>query len=261
MDKDFSLNTYLLSKLLPLIFSPLGIILILLLTFIFRKKAYFIYSALFFLFFFSNGIISDILLRFLEYPLERLDYAKVTSADGIVVLSGGRNLPPGDTKIIEWNDPDRFISGINLYKANKANKLFFTGGINPLNSKLPPEGDIYMREAISMGIPSKALYTTYPVLNTLQEAKAIKELLNNEIASKHKKIILVTSAFHMKRAKRVFEREGISIVPYPVDFRSNKSLTSTLYNPVNWFPSAFHLNESSLAIREIIGRVIYRTLR
>ena len=149
-----------------------------------------------------------------------------------MVLSGGRHLPPGSTKIIEWYDPDRFLAGIDLYKANKSNRLIFTGGINPLASDLPPEGDIYINEAISMGIPEEDLFTTYPVNNTLQEAKAIKKLLNDEIALIQKEIILVTSAFHMKRAKKVFEREGISVQPYPVDFKSDKSFLSSLRNPL-----------------------------
>ena len=112
--------------------------------------------------------------RLLEHPWKRLDYSLVAPSDGIVVLSGGRHLPPGNTKIIEWYDPDRFLAGIELYKANKSNRLIFTGGINPLTAGLPPEGDVYIKEAVSMGLPKEDLYTTYPVNNTLQEAKAIK---------------------------------------------------------------------------------------
>ncbi len=109
-----------------------------------------------------------------------------------------------------------------------------------------------------MGIPRENVFTTYPVSNTLQEAKAIKKFLNNKIPSSQKKIILVTSAFHMKRAKTVFEREGISVLPYPVDFRSKRSFSSNLKNTLNWMPASHHLNSSSIAIREIIGRTIYR---
>ena len=170
-------------------------------------------------------------------------------------------MPPGNSKIIEWSDPDRFFAGIELYKANKSNRLIFTGGINPLFPSTPPEGDIYIKEAIAMGVPEKNLFTTYSVTNTLQEAKAVKVILNNEIASSQKEIILVTSAFHMNRAKKVFEREGIVVIPYPVDFNSNKSLFSSLRNPLNWVPSASYLSNNSRAIREIIGRIIYRTLK
>ncbi len=227
--------------------------------FIIKRKAKFIYSAFVLLVVFSNGVLADSFWRFLEYPWKRLDYSVVNSSDGIVVLSSGRHIPPGNSKIIEWGDPDRFIAGIDLYKANKSNRLIFTGGVNPFYSDLPPEGNIYIKEAISMGIPKKDLFTTYSVTNTLQEAKAVKKILNNEISSSQKKVILVTSAFHMKRAKKVFEREGIVVLPYPVDFNSSKSLSSSLRNPLNWIPSASSLSTNSFAIREIIGRIIYRS--
>ena len=196
--------------------------------------------------------------RLLEYPWQRIDYSFFDYVDGIVVLSNGRSLPPGNTKIIEWNDPDRFIAGINLYKAEKSSRLIFTGGVNPLIKGIPPEGNIYVKEAILMGIPPKDLYTTGPVINTFQEAKAIKKLLNKEIISDEKKIILVTSAYHMKRAKKVFEKEGIIVFPFPVDFKSDKSFINSLSNPLKWIPSASNLAQSSSAIREIIGRIIYR---
>ena len=229
--------------------------------FIIKRKVKFIYSAFVLLFIFSNGFLADSLWRFLEHPWKRLEYSKVNSSDVIVVLSSGRSLPPGNSKIIEWGDADRFFAGIDLYKANKSNKLIFTGGINPLLLGPPPEGDIYIKEAIAIGVPKKNLFTTYPVTNTLQEAKAVKKILNKEILSNQKEIILVTSAFHMKRAKKVFEREGMVVLPYPVDFHSSKSLFSSLRNPLNWVPSSSHLSKNSKAIREIIGRIIYRSLK
>ena len=252
-------NSYLLSKLLPQLLSPLGIILILLLVFFIKKKIKYIYSAFAFLIIFSNGILANSLWKFLEQPWKRIDYSLVSSADGIVVLSYGRVLPPGNSKIIEWRDPDRFLAGIELYKANKAKRLIFTGNKHPSNNNiLPPEGDIYIQEAILRGIPKKDLYTTYEVFNTFQEAKAVKSLLNEKVTSKYKNIILVTSAYHMNRAKRVFEREGINVIPYPVDFRSRGGLRDSLKNPLQWVPNAHALRSNSIAVREIIGRFVYR---
>ena len=251
------MKSSLLNKLLPLIFSPLGFVLLFLVIFIIRKKLKFIYSALIFLVVFSNGVLSEGLWTLLENPWKRLDYSAIKSADGIVVLSSGRSLPPGKTKIIEWGDPDRFLA-IELHRAKKSTKLIFTGGVNLFTDNLPPEGNIYIKEAISMGIPREDLFTTYPVRNTFEEAEAIKKLLlkkNNPIP---KKIILVTSAFHMQRAKKTFERKGITVLPYPVDFKSNGDFHSSLRNPLKWVPSASSLNKSSSAIREIIGRIFYR---
>ena len=209
---------------------------------------------------FSNGVFSGSLSIFLEKPWKRLELYSIDFADGIVVLSNGRKSPPGKTQIIEWRDPDRFFAGIELFKAKKSDKLIFTGGIIPYEPKLPPEGDIYIKEAISLGIPKKNLFTTASVLNTFQEAREVKKLLNNEINPNGNTIILVTSAYHMKRAKKVFEREGIIVQPYPVDFQTTDKYNLLLTNPLKWFPSAESFTESSTAIREIIGRIIYRAI-
>ena len=54
------------------------------------------------LLYFSIGLISNLLVKIVEYPWKRLDFKKVDAADLIVVLSdGGKNSPPGETNIIE----------------------------------------------------------------------------------------------------------------------------------------------------------------
>ena len=226
--------------------------------FILRKKIKFIYYAIFTLIIFSNGIVAQLLLRYIEYPWKRIDIERVDKAFAIVVLSSGRKIPLGNTNTIEWEDPDRFFAGLELYKSGKGNKLIFTGGLNPYNSDLPPEGDIYLKEALEFGIPHENLLTTYPVLNTYEEAKAIRYLLYEKYLYKQENIILVTSAFHMNRAKRIFEKEGFIVKPFPVDFKSNKNFKQILSNPITWFPSSINLYKSSIAIRELIGRTFYR---
>ena len=184
----------------------------------------------------------------LEQPWKRLEPYSMDFADGIVVLSTGRKSPPGKTQIIEWRDPDRFFAGIELFKAKRSSKLIFTGGIIPYGPNLPPEGDIYIKEAILLGVPKESLFTTDSVVNTFQEAKEIKKMLNKEINPYRNTIILVTSAYHMKRAKKVFERQGIIVQPYPVDFKTTDKYNLLLKNPLKWIPSAESFSESSLTI-------------
>ena len=209
--------------------------------------------AQFALVFFSTGIVAEGLLIFRVSIWKK----EIESIDVLWIgFKWGRKVPLGNTKIIEWDDPDRFIAGIKLYKYGKGEKLIFTGGFNPYDSNLPPEGDIYINEALALEIPKKDLLSTYPVLNTYQEAKAIKRLLNKKIPNEKKSIILVTSAFHMKRAKRTFEKEGIFVQPFPVDFRSNKSINAIFSNPSQWLPTSSSLNKTSFAFRELLGRII-----
>ena len=114
-----------------------------------------------------------------------------------------------------------------------------------------------LKKAKELGVPLQALSTTPSVVNTAEEAFAIKKtlyLLNGKAAPN---IILVTSAFHMQRAKRQFERQGFIVHPFPVDFKTSKN--SDWRHPYKWMPNASSLYKSSTALREFLGRAIYKS--
>ena len=246
---------YFLSKLIPLLLLPLGLILVFSIIYAIKKRSSILLFPTIFISFFGNGITSEFLWRYIESPWVRLSVEEMPNAQAIVVLSQRRHLPPGNTKIIEWwHDPDRFMAGLMLLKAKKAEKIIFTGGSSPYLTELPPEGNVYKQEAISFGVEPNKILTTRPVTNTMEESKAVKSILGNKKST----ILLVTSAFHMKRAKRLFEKQSINVIPYPVDFKSSKYFgKEKLLNPYNIFPNAGSLNLTSKAIREIIGRIVY----
>ena len=254
---------YLISKLIPHLVMPIGIVLILMIIQIYKKKKWPILSAITILWTFSTFVVSNCLIRLVEYPWERISIDEAVNSDGIVVLSGGGiKAIQGKKRIVEWGDPDRFFNGIDLFKRGKAKRLFFTGGYNPLNPQSKTEGELYLVEAQKRGINLKFISITPKVNNTKQEAKELSKLfnLNNELRSKQ--IILVTSAFHMHRAKKIFEREGFNVFAFPVDFNKTEAmLIKTLINPYNWIPSAQNLNTSSFATRELIGRLYYQVWR
>ena len=85
--------------------------------------------------------------------------------------------------------------------------------------------------------------------NTADEAVAVKELI-----SPSKRIILVTSAYHMYRAKKLFEKQGFVVTPYTVDYKSAGESKITV---MDFLPSAESLVLSETEIREIIGRIFY----
>ena len=85
--------------------------------------------------------------------------------------------------------------------------------------------------------------------NTADEAVAVKELI-----SLNKRIILVTSAFHMYRAQRLFEKQGFEVIPYKVDYKAIRNNKNTI---MDFLPSATNLELTETSIREIIGRMYY----
>ena len=111
---------------------------------------------------------------------------------------------------------DRLFAGVDLLNAGKAPLIIFTRGQYPWTD-LPPEGEQLAKRAISMGVQDTQILLTGIATNTADEAGEVKSVMD---LGGMKRIILVTSAFHMPRARMLFERAGIDSVPYPTDFRS-----------------------------------------
>ncbi len=239
-----------LHNILPKLFSPLMFfILIIFLGIIFNSRKI-TFCGIIILIFFSLPIVSKKLIQTLEIDYQPTKISEINNADAIVVLSGmtrsNKNIENID---FEFNEAvDRIIAGIKLFKIGKAPTLILTGG------KLPwsigkPEGEYLKEFAINNGIPEKDILITENVQNTDQEARSIKKLLPED----DKKIILVTSAFHMVRAVKVFEAANISLIPFPVDYKQ----TSSTFTSMDLIPSAYSLYETYFFMREMIGRFYY----
>ena len=136
-----------------------------------------------------------------------------------------------------------------LFKAGKAQKLVFTGGKMPWDKAKKTEGKVLKEYAISNDIQPEKIFVTKDVVNTADEAVAVKEII-----SPSKRIILVTSAYHMYRAKRLFEKQGLIVIPFKVDYKAGGHLKITL---MDFLPSANNLELTETGIREVIGRLFY----
>ena len=239
-----------LHKILPLIASPMFLVMVLITWGIVFRSRIASVLAVSILIICSLPIFSNKLITYLENEYILSDASSAKTADAIVVLSGMVRTINGKNGLsYEWGEAsDRIFAGIELIKKNKAPIMILTGGKLPW-SVGKPEGEYLRDVAIKYGVPNKNILLTENVENTDQEAKAVGKLLNKTSP----KIILVTSAFHMPRAQKVFEAVGINIEPFAVDFLSG----ADKYTIMNFIPSAGALNQTSFFIRELIGRLYY----
>lgn len=107
-------------------------------------------------------------------------------ADVIVVVSGGRTT-------------SRASKGIELYRQGYAPKLIFSGAA--LDDG--PSNAFAMRDqAISAGVSPQDIYIDEKSQNTFENAENSKKIID-ELGAK--KIILVTSPYHQRRANQTFE--------------------------------------------------------
>lgn len=181
-----------------------------------------------------------------SYP----NFNKDIKADAIVVLSGMMKINEFENNhIVEWGDIDRFFKAIELYFSKISNTIIFTGAKSPYDKTKISEGDILKQYAINFGVDKDDILVTKEVLNTFDESIEVKNLIGNE-----KIILLVTSAFHMKRAKSLFEKKGFKVIPYKVDFRTPPNIS---LNFIDFLPSAKGLRKTEIALRELLGRLYY----
>jgi uncharacterized SAM-binding protein YcdF (DUF218 family) len=240
-----------LHTLLPRILSPLGVVVLLLLvSIVYRRRA--------------PGVLGLLVLLVCALPAtERAVWAglesgypyrpveAVPTTGAVVVLSGMLDgTPTSDGTLSQWGEAtDRFFAGLDLFRAGKAPVMIFTQGRPPWSGR-PLEGGMLARRAVSLGVPESQIMLTGEVANTEDEALAVSDLMG---LADIRNLTLVTSSFHMPRAVMIFERAGLSVVPYPTDFRTKADLDWT-----DWVPSARAFGATSLGVREYIGRAYYR---
>lgn len=242
-----------LSKILPLFVLPIGITLLLIGAGIVRRRRWPLVAAIVVLWLSSMPLVAGPLARALEDGATRLPVDSVGIADAIVVLSTGRMTAPGPEAVSEWTDADRFFGGVQLLRAGKAPLLVFTGGWSPWEPNAPTEGEVMTEYATAIGIPREQIVTTGRVFNTAEEAVAVAAVLKARQQGTTR-IILVTSAFHVPRARQLFEQAGLAVSVFPVDFYGTGGGTSVM----DVLPTAGALTQTQMALRELYGRLYYR---
>ncbi len=244
---------FLLSKLLPLFILPLGVSLICLVWGATRRRPRFVWAGVLILLVSTNPLVGHYAMRSAEGWAVRRAVSEVATADAIVVLSAGRVTAPGPDKTSEWGDANRFFGGVQLLRAGKAPLLVFTGAWTSFEPDALQEGVVLAKYAQDFGVPATQIAVTGIVANTADEAREVtKTLAGRGITSP--RVLLVTSAFHMPRARQIFEQAGLSVDPFPVDFRFSADSAITV---LDFVPSVGALGQTQTALRELYGRGYY----
>jgi uncharacterized SAM-binding protein YcdF (DUF218 family) len=133
--------------------------------------------------------------------------------------------------------------------------MIFTGGWVPWSPGKEPEGQVLIRLARDMGVPPEHLLTTDKVSNTEAEAASVADLLRKrEGMHTPPRVLLVTSAFHMRRAKLLFKRAGLEAIPFRVDFQVSEGGKLTI---LDFMPQGNSLRQTEIALRELYGYAYY----
>ena len=245
---------YFVNKVIGWCISPLGIFFVaVLLAFVLRRTGNLkcanrlVCIALIVLWVLGSGV----LIRIIGVPLERmsggncvLDIDIIPAADAIVLLGGGMGVHDkcGSPEI--FGSADRVWVAARLWRKEKA-PIIIASGPGVISSTIPLLRD--------MGVDESCCKTFVEARNTEEESKFIK-------SSGVRKILLVTSAWHMPRAKLLFERQGFDVVPCPADFEMS-CMAERNIGISDFFPSGDALARNGYCIKEWIALFGYKLLR
>ncbi|MSU46458.1 MAG: YdcF family protein [Lacunisphaera sp.] len=245
-----------LNKILPVFVLPLGVVVLLLLFALWRKQRWPIVVALVILYLGSIPFVGNRLIGWVESCHPAVPLAQIEPADAIVVLGGilGPRVESGVApNFLETSE--RFDAGLALLRAGKADRLVFTGARMPWENTATMEGDELKRLAVERGVVAEKILVTREIANTASEAAAVAELIK---VQSWKRVILVTTGWHMPRSAYLFKQAGVDCSLFPVDFRFDRTRPTAA---IDFVPKADAWQLTETALREYYGYCFYRVFR
>ena len=253
-----------LSKLLPILVYPLGLACLLILLAVFlrgraRLQRAALLAALLLLWVGGNRWAAAGLARSLESRYPAPD--PIPEAPAIVLMGGGTEIHEAPRAMVEVNSAgDRVIYAARLYREGKAEHILVSGGyLNWEPRPTTPAQD--MADLLEwLGVHREAIWLQDRSQNTAEDAQYSAQILKEKGVGR---ILLVTSAWHMPRALRLFEAQGLEVIPVPSDYNVTERMWRTMLHSdwrtmmLNTLPNVGNLGLTTRMLKEYFGLFVY----
>jgi len=210
-------------------------------------------SAVSLFFFFTNPFLINQVYHWWEYsptPMEG-----ITEQYELAIILGGFTSPlnhPRD-RLHFHKGVDRFSNGLELFFQGKIKTILLTGASSRLVGEKISESyqmEKYLRKA---GFPMDRILIEGESKNTWENATMSMELTKKNYPNPPK-ILLITSAFHMKRALGCYKKVGFQVVPFATDYYGYPPSPSLF----SWIlPDTKGFHKWNILIREWVGIIAY----
>ena len=186
---------------------------------------------------------------------------KINKIDNIIVLAGPENqaVTKVTNKLNLGDGSERLIASVKLALENPKAKIYFLGGDGKLVNTEFDETHVAKIFFNDVGFDLKRVKFINNTRNTIENLKSFKKF-----EDKNKSNILITSAYHMKRATLIAKKLNINFTPYAVDFRSNIALIHkvknnfSILNYIQGFNVLNGLNSFNIFFREFLGILAFK---
>ncbi len=243
---------FILKKIVTYALLPPGcfIVLLLLSVFLVRKRFKVVALLLAAILYLSTiAPVHDLLVVPLEDAYKIPSADEVKTGDVYVVLGGGVYdfAPDIDGKgALGGESLSRLACVYRLYRVDRKPIIYSGGAL--FNGQ--PETEVAKRVLLSLGVNEKDIIAEAESKDTYENAKLVKEATEKR---KLNRIVLISSAFHMKRSKLLFDKFFKGAIPYPTAYRTSR----TAYNVLGYLPDASNMAGAALALKEYMGILFY----
>ena len=248
---------FVLSKILSFLLSPFTYLIFFLLWMSFcknhRKQKRLLVFTIFGVFFFGNSFVLDEFVRLWETPVSE---SKHKNYDIGIVLSG-MIMYDAKNDITKFNsNVDRLLQVLPKIKRNEIQHILFSGGSGDLYHPENKEAEILKKYLTSIDWDTHNFIFESESRNTFENAKFSVDLLKRNFSDlSEKKILLITSAGHMRRSIACFERQGLK-----VDYLcSNRYAGPRKFEFQHCFiPNMSAFNGWTHLLHEVVGYTVYK---
>lgn len=193
-------------------------------------------------------IVTWQLLRTVERAYPTLPIHEYRSADAILVLGGtvARVAPPRYEP--EEIGGSRLLPAVRLFKMGKAKRIVVAGG-DPypgLDGETRNQAVDMKQVLVDMGIPEEAIVVQGASRNTEEDILFSAKILN-DLKLTH--VLLVTNAFHMKRAMTLGQKTGIEWYPVPTGHEA----PNVPLGIESFIPRLGFIRDTNRALKEMVG--------
>ncbi len=139
-----------------------------------------------------------------------------------IVLTGVTVMEPEiDDRVFFSKGADRVAHAVQLYKLGIIEKILISGGTGKLVNPGQGEAMQLLQAFMYMGVPEWSILIESDSRNTHESAVEVRAILDGLYLPEE--CLLITSAFHMRRASACFKKIDWDIDTYSVDVYTEKT--------------------------------------
>lgn len=176
---------------------------------------------------------SEVFLRALEDAVPKTSIAQIPEGDigGIIILGGaieGGQIAVDRGEVSIYSAAERITKAFELIRKYPNLPYIFSGYSGRLSPQGLSESDAFQQLVQEQGLNEAMAHYENQSRNTYENVLFMKpmiaELGSTNDSGVRKPWILITSASHMYRSVKIFEKQGIAVIPVLVDYQTGNHL-------------------------------------